>query len=151
VQEPYFSRVLAQVELDFNSIERLSEYLEVPQEAPAIIEGKRPPAYWPSSNSGITVEDLWVRYSQMSPDVLRGLSFEIKPGEKIGVVGRTGSGKTTLCSAFLRVVEAHKGQNYVSTSFCVAVKMLMLGSIDGIDISTIGLEDLRTRIVSPNG
>jgi len=105
-----FSRVLAQVELDFNSVERLSEYLEVPQEAPAIIEGKRPPAYWPSSNSGITVEDLWVRYSQTSPDVLRGLSFEVKPGEKIGVVGRTGSGKTTLCSAFLRVVEAHRGR-----------------------------------------
>lgn len=108
--KPYFSRVLAQVELDFNSVERLSEYLEVPQEAPAIIEGKRPPAYWPSSHSGITVEDLWVRYSEMSPDVLRGLSFEIKPGEKIGVVGRTGSGKTTLCSAFLRVVEAHRGR-----------------------------------------
>ena len=106
----YVSRVLAQVELDFNSIERISEYLEVPQEAPSVIEGRRPPAYWPSSNSGIAVEDLWVRYSPISPDVLRGISFEVKPGEKIGVVGRTGSGKTTLCAAFLRVVEAHKGR-----------------------------------------
>ncbi|KAG8812390.1 hypothetical protein FRC17_002041 [Serendipita sp. 399] len=48
-------RVLAQVELDFNSIERIGEYLEVPQEAPATIEKSRPPAYWPSSTNGITV------------------------------------------------------------------------------------------------
>ncbi|KAG9045107.1 hypothetical protein FS842_001253 [Serendipita sp. 407] len=123
-------RVLAQVELDFNSVERIGEYLDVVQEAPAIIEKSRPPAYWPSSTNGISVEDLWVRYSETSPDVLLGLSFEIRPGEKVGVVGRTGSGKTTLCAAFLRVVEARQGRIMV----------------DGIDISKIGLEDLRTRI-----
>ncbi|CCA72145.1 related to multidrug resistance protein [Serendipita indica DSM 11827] len=123
-------KVLAQVELDFNSIERIGEYLEVHQEAPAIIEKARPPAYWPSSTSGIVVEDLWIRYSPTSPDVIRGLSFQIAPGEKIGVVGRTGSGKTTLCAAFLRVIEAHRG------------KII----IDGIDISKIGLEDLRTKL-----
>ncbi|KIM28242.1 hypothetical protein M408DRAFT_329592 [Serendipita vermifera MAFF 305830] len=123
-------KVLAQVELDFNSVERVGEYLNVAQEAPAIIENRRPPAYWPSSTSGIMVNDLWVRYSANSPDVLRGLSFQIAPGEKIGVVGRTGSGKTTLCAAFLRIIEAHRGQIIV----------------DGIDISTIGLEDLRTRL-----
>ena len=102
--------MLAQVELDFNSIERIGEYLDVPQEAPAIIEKARPPAYWPSATSGIVVEDLWIRYSPTSPDVLRGLSLQIAPGEKIGVVGRTGSGKTTFCAAFLRVVEAHRGR-----------------------------------------
>jgi ABC-type multidrug transport system fused ATPase/permease subunit len=102
-------RVLAQVELDFNSVERVGEYLNIQQEAPAILEKSRPPAYWPSSTSGIVVENLWVRYSQGSPDVLRGLSFGISAGEKIGVVGRTGSGKSTLCGAFLRMVEAHRG------------------------------------------
>ena len=97
------------MELDFNSVERVGEYLNIQQEAPAIIEKARPPAYWPSSTSGIIVENLWIRYSLGSPDVLRGLSFTVSPGEKIGVVGRTGSGKTTLCGAFLRVVEPHKG------------------------------------------
>lgn len=103
-------RVLAQVELDFNSIERIGEYLSVQQEAPLVIENSRPPAYWPSSTSGIIVEDLWIRYSSNSPDVLKGLSFKIEPGEKIGVVGRTGSGKTTLCAALLRMVECWRGR-----------------------------------------
>jgi ABC-type multidrug transport system fused ATPase/permease subunit len=103
-------RVLAQVELDFNCVERIGEYLDVTQEAPAIIEASRPPAYWPSSTSGIVVHDLWVRYSPTSPDVLKGLTFLIRSGEKVGVVGRTGSGKTTLCAALLRLIEPTQGQ-----------------------------------------
>lgn len=80
-------RVLAQLELDFNSVERVVEYLGVPQEAPAIIEGSRPPAYWPSSNGQLVVENLVVRYSPDLPDVLKNLSFVVQPTEKIGVVG----------------------------------------------------------------
>lgn len=102
--------VLAQVELDFNSVERIGEYLLVQQEAPLVISNSRPPAYWPSSATGISVEDVWIRYSPTSPDVLKGISFEIKPGEKIGIVGRTGSGKSTLCAAFLRIIECWKGR-----------------------------------------
>lgn len=79
-------RVAAQVELDFNSVERIVEYLEVPQEAPAIIEKSRPPAYWPSSDGGIVVEDLVVKYAKFLPDVLRNISFSINPREKIGIV-----------------------------------------------------------------
>ncbi|KAJ8702162.1 hypothetical protein PTI98_000902 [Pleurotus ostreatus] len=123
-------RVAAQVELDFNSVERIVEYLEVPQEAPAIIEKSRPPAYWPSSDGGIVVEDLIVKYAKFLPDVLRNISFSINPREKIGIVGRTGSGKSTLALSFLRMVEPSGG------------KII----IDGIDISSIGLEDLRTRV-----
>ncbi|KAJ6621075.1 pleiotropic drug resistance ABC transporter [Mycena sp. CBHHK59/15] len=104
------------LELDFNSVERVIEYLDVSQEAPAIIENSRPPAYWPSSHGHLAVENLEVRYAPDLPSVLRNLSFTINPSEKIGVVGRTGSGKSTL--AF----------------------------VDGVDIATIGLEDLRTRI-----
>ncbi|KAF4606377.1 hypothetical protein EYR38_000430 [Pleurotus pulmonarius] len=123
-------RVAAQVELDFNSVERIVEYLEVPQEAPAIIEKSRPPAYWPSSDGGIVVEDLVVKYAKFLPDVLRNISFSINPREKIGIVGRTGSGKSTLALSLLRMVEPSGG------------KII----IDGIDISSIGLEDLRTRV-----
>lgn len=86
-------RVLAQVELDFNSVERIVEYLDVPQEAPAIIEEKRPPAYWPSSNGELTVRDLEVKYAPDLPSVLHRISFTVHPSEKIGIVGRTGSGR----------------------------------------------------------
>ncbi|KAJ7651661.1 hypothetical protein DFH06DRAFT_1270538 [Mycena polygramma] len=109
-------KVAAQLELDFNSVERVIEYLDVPQEAPAIIEKSRPPAYWPSSSGDLVVDNLVVRYAPDLPPVLRNLTFTIKPSEKVGVVGRTGSGKSTLAL------------------------------VDGIDISKIGLEDLRTRI-----
>ena len=79
-------RVLAQVELDFNSVERIVEYLDVPQEAPAVIEDKRPPAAWPSSNGMLEVQDLVVRYAPHLPAVLKNISFYAKPAEKIGIV-----------------------------------------------------------------
>lgn len=79
-------KVAAQLELDFNSVERVVEYLDVPQEAPPVIEENRPPAYWPSSSGELAVEDLVVRYAPTLPAVLHGLSFVVKPSEKIGVV-----------------------------------------------------------------
>jgi ABC-type multidrug transport system fused ATPase/permease subunit len=79
-------RVAAQLELDFNSVERIVEYLDVPQEKPAIIANSRPPAAWPTSNGAIVFEDLVVRYAPELPAVLKGLSFTINPSEKIGVV-----------------------------------------------------------------
>ncbi|KAI8980033.1 P-loop containing nucleoside triphosphate hydrolase protein [Trametes punicea] len=123
-------RVLAQVELDFNSVERIVEYLEVPQEAPAIVHEKRPPAGWPSSNGELIVQDLVVKYAAHLPAVLKRLSFYVRPTEKIAVVGRTGSGKSTLAMSLLRIIEPVEGHII----------------IDGIDITTIGLEDLRSRI-----
>ncbi|KAF7307138.1 P-loop containing nucleoside triphosphate hydrolase protein [Mycena indigotica] len=123
-------RVAAQLELDFNSVERVIEYLDIPQEAPAVVKESRPPAYWPSSSGSLVVENLEVRYAPDLPSVLRQLSFTIRPSEKIGVVGRTGSGKSTLALSLLRMVEPVGGRIFV----------------DGVDISTIGLEDLRTKI-----
>ncbi|PFH52248.1 hypothetical protein AMATHDRAFT_2254 [Amanita thiersii Skay4041] len=122
--------VAAQLELNFNSVERVIEYLDVVQEAPAIIEKNRPPAYWPSSSGGLEVEDLTIHYAPHLPPALRGISFSVKPSEKIGVVGRTGSGKSTLALSLLRMIEPSKG-------------VIML---DNIDITKLGLEDLRTRI-----
>ncbi|THH08344.1 hypothetical protein EW145_g2759 [Phellinidium pouzarii] len=123
-------RVAAQLELDFNSIERIGEYLQAPQEAPAVVDERRPPAYWPSSSGQLIIEDLTVRYSPDLPPVLNRITFSVNPGEKIGVVGRTGSGKSTLALTLLRMVEPSAG------------KIIL----DGIDISSIGLEDLRKRI-----
>lgn len=82
-------QVAAQLELDFNSVERVVEYLGVPQEAPAVIENNRPPAYWPSDTGELVVEDLVVQYAPQLPAVLRNLTFTVKPSEKIGVVGFT--------------------------------------------------------------
>ena len=79
-------RVAAQLELDFNSVERVVEYLDVPQEAPAIIENSRPPAYWPSSSGGLVVDNLTVTYAKTLPSVLKNLSFTVRPSEKIGIV-----------------------------------------------------------------
>ena len=78
-------RVLAQVELDFNSVERIVEYLEVPQEGP-FITSRRPPAYWPSTEGEVRVENLVVRYSEHLPPALNHVSFVVRPRERIGVV-----------------------------------------------------------------
>jgi len=78
-------RVLAQVELDFNSVERIVEYLEVPQEGP-LVTSRRPPAYWPSTEGEVRVEDLVVKYSEHLPPALNHVSFTVRPRERIGVV-----------------------------------------------------------------
>ena len=79
-------KVAAQLELDFNSVERVVEYLDVPQEAPAVIEKSRPPAYWPSDTGELVVENLVVQYAPQLPAALHNLSFTVKPSEKVGVV-----------------------------------------------------------------
>lgn len=127
-------RFLTQLELDLNSVERITEYLTLPQEPPYIIESNRPPAHWPSGTSSqegfISVENLVIKYAPDLPPVLRGVSFQIKAQERVGLVGRTGSGKSTLATALLRFVEPDSGQII----------------IDGIDITSIGLFDLRSRV-----
>lgn len=102
-------RVAAQLELDFNSVERVVEYLDVPQEAPAINKDYRPPAYWPSNSGSLEVDELEVKYAPHLPSVLKRISFRVRPGEKVGVVGRTGSGKSTLALSLLRMVEPTSG------------------------------------------
>ncbi|KAJ7725290.1 hypothetical protein DFH07DRAFT_970902 [Mycena maculata] len=120
------------LELDLNSVERIIEYTDLPQEPPAIIESHRPPAYWPSSaknSSLVIVEDLNIKYAPELPSVLQNVSFELKAGERVGLVGRTGSGKSTLAMSLLRFVDPSR-------------RIL----IDGIDISKIGIHDLRSRV-----
>ncbi|KAJ7035492.1 hypothetical protein C8F04DRAFT_1221175 [Mycena alexandri] len=126
-------RAWTDLELDLNSVERIVDYTELPQEPPAVIESHRPPAYWPSSagnSSLVVVEDLHLKYAPDLPAVLHGVSFELKAGERVGLVGRTGSGKSSLVMSLLRFVDPSSGRII----------------IDGIDVSKIGIYDLRSRI-----
>ncbi|WWC92185.1 uncharacterized protein L201_007139 [Kwoniella dendrophila CBS 6074] len=128
----WVSRFWGQLEMDFNSVERVQEYLSLPQEPPSIIRSNRPPAYWPSTNnkdSFLSVRELEIKYAPDLPTVFKG-SFEIKAGEKIGLIGRTGSGKSTLAMSLLRFAEPYGGSIW----------------LDGIDITKIGVDDLRSRI-----
>ncbi|KAG7095389.1 hypothetical protein E1B28_006144 [Marasmius oreades] len=109
------------------ALERVKEYSELKREAPEFVE-PRPPASWPTKGE-IRCENLVIRYAPELPDVLHRLNFEIKPGEKVGILGRTGSGKSTLALSFFRFVEATEGRILV----------------DDIDIAKIGLTDLRSR------
>lgn len=131
VQAGYWmARMYTTLEQDANSIERVREALdETPQEPPAIIESSRPPVDWPAEGK-VEVKDLVLRYAPDLPPVLHGISFTVQAGEKVGVVGRTGSGKSTTALAFFRFVEFDAGQIL----------------IDGLDISKIGLYDLRSRL-----
>lgn len=115
-------------ELNMNSVERVSEYLQIDQE-PGPTEHGKAPAAWPTEGD-IKVESLSVQYSIDTPLVLKDLSFEIKPREKIGVVGRTGSGKSTLALTLLRFVDITEGRIL----------------LNGIDITQVNLSDLRSRV-----
>ncbi|CAN1254224.1 ABC transporter C family member 10 [Linum perenne] len=110
------------------SVERLEQYMHIPSEAPEVLESSRPAANWPSHGK-VEICNLKVRYQKNSPWVLKGISCNIEGGDKIVIVGRTGSGKTTLISSLFRLVEPTEGRIIV----------------DGIDISTIGLHDLRSH------
>ena len=79
-----------------NSIERLVHYCDsLESEAEDIISSNRPPQNWPDKGK-IEITGLVLRYRPNLPDVLHSISFTVAPGEKIGVVGRTGSGKSSL-------------------------------------------------------
>ncbi|THG02596.1 ABC transporter C family member 10-like isoform X2 [Camellia sinensis] len=110
------------------SVERLEQYMHIPSEAPEIIEAYRPAFNWPSIGK-VEIRDLKVQYRPNAPLVLHGISCIFEGGHKIGIVGRTGSGKTTLISVLFRLVEPTEG-------------MIV---IDDLNISNIGLHDLRSR------
>jgi ABC-type multidrug transport system fused ATPase/permease subunit len=126
----WFVRLYASNEQNMNAVERVKEYLDVDQEADSIIEDNRPDPNWPSKGS-VEFVDYSTRYREDFDFVLKHISFKILPGEKVGVVGRTGAGKSSLALALFRALEAEQG------------KIL----IDDLDIGKIGLQDLRENIV----
>ncbi|KAJ2063399.1 Canalicular multispecific organic anion transporter 1 [Coemansia sp. S146] len=109
---------------------RYIAYMEgAPREQPRIIEGSRPLASWPETGK-IEFRQYSLRYRPELKPMLNGLDFVIRSKERVGIVGRTGAGKSSLTNALMRLVEADSGSIV----------------IDGTDISTIGLYDLRSRI-----
>ncbi|KAJ2611751.1 hypothetical protein EV177_003333 [Coemansia sp. RSA 1804] len=116
-------------ETNMNAIERIMQYMNVEQEAALDTEPEHKPlASWPTKGD-VQIDNLFAEYVPGVP-VLHGVSLSIEHGEKVGIVGRTGSGKTTISLALLRFVEARKGRII----------------LDGVDISKIGLEDLRRNV-----
>lgn len=83
-------------------MERIQDYIDIEHEEP-FSPSKKPPAAWPTSGS-LTINNLSARYSPEGPNVLHGLSFSVPSGSKIGVVGRTGSGKSSLTLSLLRLI-----------------------------------------------
>lgn len=120
-------RQSAELESQMTSVERIVEYTELPTEA-ELVAGKRPPANWPSKGS-IQFESVYLQYPSCPNPSLLDINLEINPGEKIGVVGRTGAGKSSLLSCLFRLVEPTG-----------------IIRIDELDIRTIGLQDLRRKI-----
>ncbi|XP_063974569.1 multidrug resistance-associated protein 1 isoform X1 [Diachasmimorpha longicaudata] len=122
-------RMTSDVETNIVAVERIKEYGETPQEAPWEISDKTPPREWPSEGR-VEFRDFKVRYREGLDLVLKGISFTVEGGEKIGIVGRTGAGKSSLTLALFRIIEAAEG------------KII----IDDIDIATLGLHSLRSRL-----
>lgn len=122
-------RMTVEVETNIVSVERILEYCNLPSEAPAIIEGHRPPAHWPNEGR-VEFKHYSTRYRPELDLVLNDINLAVEPRQKIGIVGRTGAGKSSLTLALFRIIEAAEG--YVS--------------IDGINTSTIGLADLRHNL-----
>eukprot|EP00483_Globobulimina_turgida_P010405 UN10426 len=144
----WFVRQKAQLEQDIVSVERIDQYSneDTVQEAAAIIEQSRPPKIWPHEGN-IRFNNVWMKYRVELEYVLKGLSFDIRGGEKIGVIGRTGAGKSSLFVTLLRIVEIEKQVNLELADYNVdgnKEKCEIL--IDGINVADIGLEDLRSRI-----
>lgn len=108
-------------------VERLVVYKHVPSEAAFHIEPK-PAVSWPRGN--IEFCNVVARYRPGLPVVIRDISFKIEQGERVGICGRTGSGKSTVGLLLFRIIEIESGQIL----------------IDGMDTKNIGLRDLRQRI-----
>ncbi|KRF85621.1 multidrug resistance-associated protein 1 isoform X6 [Drosophila virilis] len=123
-------RMSSDIETNIVSVERIKEYGETKQEAAwELEEDKKKPKNWPEDGR-VEFKDFQVRYREGLELVLRGVSFNISGGQKVGIVGRTGAGKSSLTLALFRIIESAGG------------KIL----IDGIDIATMGLHMLRSRL-----
>ncbi|XP_073096660.1 ATP-binding cassette sub-family C member 2 [Manis javanica] len=121
-------RTSSEIETNIVAVERINEYIKVENEAPWVTD-KRPPAGWPSKGE-IQFSDYQVRYRPELDLVLKGITCNMRSAEKIGVVGRTGAGKSSLTNGLFRILEAEGGQI----------------TIDGVDIASIGLHDLREKL-----
>uniref|UniRef100_A0A674EBJ4 ABC-type glutathione-S-conjugate transporter n=1 Tax=Salmo trutta TaxID=8032 RepID=A0A674EBJ4_SALTR len=117
------------VENNIVSVERVKEYADTAKEAVWTVEGSSLPLAWPQTGT-IEFQDYGLQYRKGLDWALKGITLKIQEREKVGIVGRTGAGKSSLALGIFRILEAAKGEIY----------------IDGVNIAEIGLHDLRSRI-----
>ncbi|GAO49019.1 hypothetical protein SAICODRAFT_7613 [Saitoella complicata NRRL Y-17804] len=123
-------RQLAEVENNMNSTERVHHYgIHLDMEKPEYIPERAPRPTWPEKGA-IDMKDVVLSYRPGLPAVLKGVDLHINGGERIGVVGRTGAGKSTIFASLYRLIELTAGTI----------------TIDGVDIASIGLHDLRSKL-----
>ncbi|XP_078033391.1 ATP-binding cassette sub-family C member 4 isoform X2 [Augochlora pura] len=122
-------RQTAETIAQMTSVERILQFTQLDKEGQFESDpNKKPSAQWPSKGE-ILFDHLYLRYSDSTPSVLKNLNIVIKAGEKVGIVGRTGAGKTSLISALFRLTK-------LEGRIC----------IDNLDTNQIGLHDLRKKI-----
>lgn len=121
-------RMTSELETNIVAVERVDEYIKVEREA-QWVEDHRPPKDWPEKGV-VQFVDYKVRYRPELDLVLQGISCTINSMEKVGIVGRTGAGKSSLTNCIFRIIESAGGK-------------IM---IDGLDIASIGLHDLRQKL-----
>ncbi|RXW18137.1 hypothetical protein EST38_g7714 [Candolleomyces aberdarensis] len=128
------TRQITDAEKQMNAVERIGHYHDkqtfssgstAVEEAPEVTQ---PSHNWPEKGA-ISLRNVCVSYRPGNPKVLSNIGLDIQPGEKLGIVGRTGAGKSSLVNCLMRIVP-YSG----------------LITIDGVDISTIGLQSLRSKL-----
>ncbi|KAK6485811.1 multidrug resistance-associated protein 1-like [Huso huso] len=124
----FWVRKACEIETNAVAIERVYEYAEMEKEAPWVLS-KRPPQRWPSQGI-VKFINYEARYKKELEPALKDVTFQTLSQEKVGIVGRTGAGKSTLSNCLFRIIEGGKG--------------IIL--IDGVDIASIGLHDLRGKL-----
>lgn len=122
-------RMTVEIESNIVSVERIMEYSKLESEAAEIVPDKRPGSKWPF-NGSIEFNDYSTRYRKDLDLVLKNINLSIKPMEKVGIVGRTGAGKSSLTLAIFRIIEASNGSI----------------AIDDVNTNEIGLFDLRSKL-----
>ncbi|GMK60092.1 hypothetical protein CspeluHIS016_0903090 [Cutaneotrichosporon spelunceum] len=122
-------RTASEVEQNIVSVERVLGYAEITAEAAEEVPETKPPASWPERGD-IEFDSFSMRYRKDLPLCLNDVSVKIQGGERVGIVGRTGAGKSSLTLGLFRIIEAAHGHIF----------------IDGVDIATIGLRDLRSAV-----
>lgn len=122
-------RTLSDLESNIIAVERVKEYSKTETEAPWVLESNRAPEGWPTRGV-VEFRNYSVRYRPGLELVLKNLTLHVQGGEKIGIVGRTGAGKSSMTLCLFRILEAAEGEIF----------------IDGLNVAHIGLHDLRSQL-----
>lgn len=122
-------RMLSDLESNIVAVERVKEYSKTETEAPWVVAGSRPAKDWPLKGE-VEFRNYSVRYREGLELVLKNLNLQVHGGEKVGIVGRTGAGKSSMTLCLFRILEAAEGEIL----------------IDGLNVASIGLHDLRSQL-----